>query len=703
MLQIIGYGDRLSVRPGETIEFKVSCEAGAQSYQAEILRLICGDDRPEGPGFKARAVKEAITGRFPGRRQPIEVGSYIRVAGAAVLDNMASFAITANIWPTTPAKGEQLLIGRRDGDGGFALVIGTSGDLALRVGESLVATGKALRKRQWYRIEARYDSASGTVTLSQTPLALIARDDSAASAAGKARMTAPPPATPLIIGRGYNGKIEAPRLSDPARGLIAAWDFAEGIGTTQITDRSPNALHGETVNLPARGMVGAGWNGQAFHWRERPDLYGAIHFHDDDLYDCRWQTDFAWKIPADLPSGFYAAHVTCAPGEETGEDYIPFFVCPPKGKTSAPVTFIASTATFMAYANSHHGYEDPIAELTYGSLLKFTPSDLFLRQRRDLGVSTYDVHRDGSGSCYSSRLRPLLTSRAKGRIWNYGADFHIVDWLAGSGQDCDIITDEDIHREGMDLLKPYRCVIAGSHPEYHSAAMLDAFDAYLAGGGRLMYLGGNGFYWRTAFHPELPGVIEVRRTEGTRTWQAHPAELHLSFTGEPGGLWRSSGRPPQKLVGVGFGSEGFDANSYFLRTADSFDPRARFIFEGVGKDERIGDFGSLGGAAGFELDIADAALGTPPHALTLARSVEHSNVYALTPEELISAQPATDGIENPKVRADMVFFETPRGGAVFSTGSITWATALAHNGYDNNVARITGNVLKRFIDPKPIE
>ncbi len=707
MLQIIGYGDRLAVRPGETIEFKVSCEAGAAAYQAEILRLICGDDRPEGPGFKAQAVKSAIEGRYPGRRQPIEIGSYIRVPGAAALDAITSFAIAANIWPTTPtrtwAKAEQLLIGRREGTNGFALMIGAAGDLALSIGDTVIATGKPLRQRQWYRIEARYDSASGAIELSQTPLALMARDDSAATVKGKARMTAPPATTPLIMGRGYNGKIETPRLSDPGKGLIAAWDFAEGIATTRITDRSANALHGETVNLPTRGMVGAGWNGQAFHWRERPDLYGAIHFHDDDLYDCRWQTDFAWTLPHDLPSGFYAAHVTSAPGEETGEDFIPFFVSPPKGKANAPVAFIASTATFMAYANSHHGYEDPIAELTYGSLLKFAPTDLFLRQRRDLGVSTYDVHRDGSGSCYSSRLRPLLTSRAKGRIWNYNADLHIVDWLAGIGQACDIITDEDIHREGLGLLKPYRCIIAGSHPEYHSVAMLDAFESYLARGGRLMYLGGNGFYWRTAFHPELPGVIEVRRSEGTRTWQAHPAELHLSFTGEPGGLWRSSGRAPQKLVGVGFASEGFDANSYFLRTAESSDPRAAFIFKGVGKDERIGDFGSLGGAAGFELDIADPALGTPPHALTLACSVEHSNVYALTPEELISAQPATDGIESPKVRADMVFFETPRGGAVFSTGSITWATALAHNGYDNNVARITGNVLKRFIDPKPIE
>src|SRR5262249_630508 len=411
---------------------------------------------------------------------------------------------------------------------------------------------------------------------------------SAASINGPARMLSSPPATPLIMGRGYNGKIEAPRITD-AKGVIACWDFAEGVGTTHVTDRSVNALHGETVNLPARGMIGAGWSGQALHWRERPDLYGAIHFHDDDLYDCRWQTDFAWKIPADLPSGFYAAHLSCAPGEETGEDFIPFFVCPPKGQSHAPVAFIASTATFMAYANSHHGHEDPIAELTYGSLLKFAPTDLFLRQRRDLGVSTYDVHRDGSGSCHSSRLRPILTSRPHARIWNYNADLHIVDWLDAIGQACDIITDEDIHREGLGLLKPYHCVIAGSHPEYHSSAMLDALQAYLGQGGRLMYLGGNGFYWRTAFHAELPGVIEVRRTEGTRTWQAHPAELHLSFTGEPGGLWRSSGRAPQGIVGVGFASEGFDANSYYLRTPESFDPRVRFIFDRIGRDERIGD------------------------------------------------------------------------------------------------------------------
>ncbi|HAF68893.1 MAG TPA: hypothetical protein DCL16_07200 [Acidimicrobiaceae bacterium] len=56
---------------------------------------------------------------------------------------------------------------------------------------------------------------------------------------------------------------------------------------------------------------------------------------------------------------------------------------------------------------------------------------------------------------------------------------------------------------------------------------------------------------------------------------------------------------------------------------------------------------------------------------------------------------------DPYVRADIVFFETPNGGAVFSVGSISWFGALARNGYDNDVARMTQNVLERFLDAEP--
>ena len=58
---------------------------------------------------------------------------------------------------------------------------------------------------------------------------------------------------------------------------------------------------------------------------------------------------------------------------------------------------------------------------------------------------------------------------------------------------------------------------------------------------------------------------------------------------------------------------------------------------------------------------------------------------------------------DPDVRADLVFYETPAGGAVFSTGSISYAGALSHNDYDNDIARITGNVLARFADRTPFD
>jgi N,N-dimethylformamidase len=232
--------------------------------------------------------------------------------------------------------------------------------------------------------------------------------------------------------------------------------------------------------------------------------------------------------------------------------------------------------------------------------------------------------------------------------------------------------------------------------------MLDAIEGWLGTGGRLIYMGGNGFYWKVATHDAHPGVIEVRRGEtGTRCFEMPAGERHNQFDGEFGGLWRSNGRAPQRLVGVGFVAEGFDSCHWYERTSASFDPRAAFIFAEIGAHDRVGDFGVLGGAAGLELDATDATLGTPAHALVLARSTGHSNVYLVTVEEMISTHPSVDGLDNPLVRAELVFFETPSGGAVFATGSIAWAASLCHQQYRNNVAQITRNVVRRFLEPTP--
>ena len=54
------------------------------------------------------------------------------------------------------------------------------------------------------------------------------------------------------------------------------------------------------------------------------------------------------------------------------------------------------------------------------------------------------------------------------------------------------------------------------------------------------------------------------------------------------------------------------------------------------------------------------------------------------------------GEDDPDVRADLVYYENPNDGEVFSVGSINWTSSLSYNDYDNNVAQITHNVLRKF-------
>ncbi len=735
--RILGYCDPLSLAPGETIRFMVSCE-GHEAFSADLVRLICADGAPYGPGYHEEVVESPLGGRYRAVRQALYPGSCALIPVPEGVEGGPSLTVQAFIWPTTPERLDQRIVSRWSPAGatGFALLIGAAAECTLMLGRGRgapvrVASGASLLPRRWYFVAASYDAASGEAWVLQQPLRPLptVRDG------GEARAALGPLAggrQPSMIAIGaafagaeperteghFNGKIDRPRIASralaraeiealkaavpPARlaqDLLGAWDFSREISSTRVVDLSANGLHGRLRNFPTRAVTGHNWTGAAQRWRDAPDQYGAIHFHDDDIVDAGWRPSCALTLPEGLRSGIYAARLRA--GEE--EAYVPFFVRPPRGRASAPIAFLVPTATYMAYANYLSWADHPTIEQLYGQLWVAEADDLYLQEHRELGASTYDRHSDGSGIGHGSRLRPMLNIQPKRRfLWNLNADSHITAWLEAAGHGYDVITDEDLHAEGRALLAPYRVVITGTHPEYYSLEMLNALEAYLDHGGRLIYMGGNGFYWRIAFHPEQPGLIEVRRANGTRNWMTPPGEYYQAFDGEFGGTWREQGRPPNRLVGVGFAAEGFDRSSAYVRGPDSFDPRAAFVFEGIAADEAIGGFGSIGGgAAGLEVDRADPALGTPPQALVLASSVGHSDNYLLVLEDVSLNRPGLGGTEEPGVRADLVFFETPAGGAVFSTGSIAWAGSLAHDRYDNNVARLTGNVLNRFLDPKP--
>ena len=536
----------------------------------------------------------------------------------------------------------------------------------------------------------------------------------------------------------YNGKIDRPRLSAAAldkseidalargfkgcpaglrRAVVGAWDFqaniTRNIASTHILDTSPNLLHGHAINLPARAMTGYNWTGDEIVYHHAPEEYGAIHFHDDDIDDARWDVDFTYTAPEGLKSGFYAARLRVG-GEESPatEDYIPFVVRPPRGKTTARLAVIIPTNSYLAYSNDNLATNSVVAQLLAGKVPIMQASDLYLNEHREYGLSTYSLHSDGSGVCYSSRLRPILNMRPKYRhwlspsLWQLNGDLHLTDWLEAVGFDYDLHTDEDLDREGVDLLNRYRVVLTGSHPEYSSESMIDAYEAYQQQGGRWLYLGADGFYWCSQYHPDNGNIIEVRKGEaGTRAWTANPGEYNNAFDGKFGGMWRARGRIPSKVCGLTFTAYGFDVSSYYRREPDSFRSECEWIFAGIGDDEIIGDFGLVGGgAAGLELDRYDLEFGTPHNGYLLARSEGHTDLMLQVNEEIHFACRGYygGGHENPQVRADMIYYKTPNDGAVFGPGSLVWCGSLSHNNYDNNVSRIMRNVIDGFLKDGPL-
>ncbi len=540
----------------------------------------------------------------------------------------------------------------------------------------------------------------------------------------------------------YNGKIERPKLANRAlsaaevelllasagceqvpgelRGVVVgAWDFsaniADNAASTHIVDAGPNALHGVGINLPVRGVTGFNWSSDFMSFRHAPHEYGAIHFHDESVDDARWAPSFTFKVPANLKSGVYAARLRVNGSTSAEcEDYVPFFVRPPASGPTARIALVMAMHSYLAYANDNLSVNSVIAQLLTGQVPLLQPGDLLLNQERGYGLGTYTSYRDGWGVNISSRLRPILNMRPKyvhvlsPSLWQFNADLHLVDWLHEMNYDVDILTDEDVQREGVSLLNQYRIVLTGHHPEYVSEQQMQAYHDYQQAGGRFMYLAANGFYWVCQPHPENPNIVEVRKGDnGTRAWTIAPGEYCNAFDGKHGGLWRVRGRVMSKILGVTFTSFGLTYSSYYRRAPDSELAECKWMFKGIGRDEPIGNFGLVGdGAAGLELDRYDLELGTPHRAFLLAHSEGHSDMFvSVTEESTFNARgyiPGGTGDNNPRTRADIVYYKTPHDGAVFSVGSMAWCGSLSHNRYDNNVSRLMRNTIEGFLKDGPL-
>ena len=724
--ELIGYVQPFVAHAGEPVELMVSTTEDAWDYR--LVRVRHGDRNPAGPGFKVDEVRPELAGAgLPGGLQDTHLGSFAQAP--PLPDLAASRRVQLRLWaqPTLVGDGRrQVLLSSHDPHGGpgFELALTAEGRFELAVGREAVVLPEPARPGVWCRITAEMD-AEGALRLAVRPAhGLPARERIGEEQrverqvgaldvgfAGPLVMAASAAAVrrgPLGVGDHYNGKLEAPEiLAAGAAGeelrRVAGWDLGDGVAGDRAPDRGPGACHARLINGPARAVTGTRWISATTDFSVAPEQYAAVHFHDDDLDDARWTPALRLTLPPSLESGVYAVELRSG----ALVDHVPFVVSAGARRT-ARLAVVLPTLTYAAYANERMPDRfDFHADGVREHPVELGEHDRLLARHPEWGRSLYDVHDDGSPVLTASLRRPVPNLRPDYRSWlqdaprHLGADLYLTDWLDVQGIGYDVITDHCLDAGGIGALDGYGVLITGSHPEYTSEAMLDAYEAFLARGGCLLYLGGNGFYWATSTFPDAPWRIEVRRgPAGTRSSETAPGESHHSATGEPGGLWRHRGRPPNRLVGVGFTSEGWDARAPgYRRTAAASDERVAWVFDGIGPDEPLGEFGLvMGGTAGDEIDRADPALGTPPGAWVLASSTGHSDRYQLAVEEVLATVPGLGGTENELVRSDIVLFETPSGGAVFAAGSICFCGALSHAGYDNNISRMVGNVVRGFLE-----
>ena len=280
--------------------------------------------------------------------------------------------------------------------------------------------------------------------------------------------------------------------------------------------------------------------------------------------------------------------------------------------------------------------------------------------------ATVSVHRPGGGTGATpydvTNFDPFdPTPRQTYVHW----DARFVAWLERQGYVVDYCTDVDLHRDGEELLAPYRLLVSSGHDEYWSDEMRDAAEAFVAGGGNAAFFGGNTCWWRVEFSDD----VTFSRTA----------------------FWHEVGRPENELIGVSFRNGGErDRDDHPERVGYRVQHAEHWVYDGtgvrdgdvVGRDEYLIGYECDG--VDFDRDRLRSGApaepthrdGTPPGFTILAVADLEAHGWGF------GNSAATMGLYT-------------RGGTVFNAATTDWPRVLTA-GTAPAVERITRNVLDRL-------
>ncbi|MCS7045389.1 MAG: carboxypeptidase regulatory-like domain-containing protein [Gemmataceae bacterium] len=367
-------------------------------------------------------------------------------------------------------------------------------------------------------------------------------------------------------------------------------------------------------------------------------------------------------VTAPQRSGLYYFHTSTLSGRSFS---FPWVVAP--AAPQAPVAVLASNITWNVY-NNFGGRSNYI----HADELPPVPT---INARQELKRYQDIKHQTWGSETYApisfDRPEPInhidpaeqITDPIEGRAPNHvaPAEWRLLGWLEREGFAYDLYAETQLH-EGMLDLARYRVLILSTHPEYWSRRMYDRVKHWVfREGGRLMYLGGNGLNCEVEIFDDH--TVVCHNTAITSLWPEGMGGAESRFARR----YESEAN----LLGVVFDPRGIMTAAPY-RVEDA----RHWVFAGTGL--RNGDqFGrkSLhmrvpGGASGHETDKISKS--SPKNVHRLAKGLNPDNGGA-----------------------DLVIFDTPSRGMVFSVGSICWPSCLP---VDDGVSRITANVLRRFLE-----
>ena len=329
-------------------------------YKHRTLRFLqTAYVSPDGPPPHVEEVTAIGSGTCEGRFQVANAGSYARIESLGLQsdDKGLRLSFYAQPW-MAECEHVQTFISSLNASTstGAAVVLSEKGTIDAWIGTdngiSIVSSGTKPTRRRWAKIDLEvYDNSvrfevkpvnrvtepAAKGSLTRTELKGSFRPFSSQSVLLLAASQAESPTAksqhhvPL---NKFNGRLDTVIVEalGPKPRVLAHYDFSVGIPTDFIYDMSGNRRTGILVNAPSRAMTGYNWDGSETDWTKAEYGYGAIHFHEDDLDDAEWETDFSITIPQDARSGVYGVKIEGT--ESDVSDTVVFYVRPTEATTT---------------------------------------------------------------------------------------------------------------------------------------------------------------------------------------------------------------------------------------------------------------------------------------------------------------------------------------------------------------------------------